>query len=252
MTKMKFKVLTALAVLISGFAYFVLGQGYWALAFLAVFTLATRFTKEYSNVGMAAQALLVFCGISIAINEVGINYPYSLVIILTGLIGLIFFEGPEWGLFRLGFGKTHLFFRLSLVFSVLLSIVICGAVYWNYGNVDNPVPLDWPIDAVLILGLGFALYMAIMNEMIFRSVLFQRIQTAASAGVANFLQALFFGFMWYKVPVTNGVPGILLGTTFGLALGYLTQKSGSIYLAMFVHFVVIFILFIELTLLGKL
>ncbi len=249
---MKLTVLTTFGVLISGFAYFVLGQGYWALAFLAVFTLVTRFTKDYSNLGMATQALFVFCGISIGINEVGINYPYSLVIILTGLICLIFFEGPEWGLFRLGFGKTHLFFKLSMALAVLFSLVICGYVYWNYGNIDNPVPLEWPIDAILILGLGFALFMAIMNEMIFRSFLFQRIEAAAGSGVANLLQAMFFGFMWYKVPVTNGVPGILLGGTFGFALGYLAQKSGSIYLSMFVHFLVIFILFIELTLLGKL
>ena len=134
----------------------------------------------------------------------------------------------------------------------MFSVVICGIVSWNYGNVDNPVPLEWPIDASLILGLGFALYMAITNEIIFRSVLFQRIQAAAGSGAANFLQALFFGFMWYKTPVTNGVHGILLGGTFGLALGYLTPKSGSIYLSMFVHFLAIFMLFIELTLLGKL
>ncbi len=102
---MKLTLLTILAVLISGVTYFIFGQGYWALAFLLVLTLVTRFRKYYSNVGMAAQALFVFCGISIAINEVGINYPYSLIIILTGLLSLVFFEGPEWDQFNLSFGK---------------------------------------------------------------------------------------------------------------------------------------------------
>jgi len=38
---------------------------------------------------------------------------------------------------------------------------------------------------------------------------------------------------------------------FGLGLGYLVKKSESIYPAILVHFIVTFVIFVELTILGK-
>ncbi len=235
----------------AGFLYFVLGQGYWLLALLAVLVLATRFRRSTSDFGKATLMIFAFSLVSIVINEFGITYPYSLILVLAGLIVLIFYEGPEWSNLYFGPGNMAANFRLAVVLIVVFTLVFCLWNYFAFASLHNPVPVSWPLDALVVIGIGFATYMAIMEEVIFRSFLQQRLAMAAGDGAAILGQGLFYGFMHYKVGVPSGSIGIVLAGLFGVALGFLVKKSNSIYLSLFVHFVVTLAVFIELAILGK-
>lgn len=234
-----------------GLIYFVLGQGYWAIAGMTVLTLATRFRQATADMGRAFQMVLVFLLCSVGINELGITYPYSLILILAGMVLVIFYEGPEWGHLYFGPGETKTIFRLALFIMAVLMLLSCGWNYLAYDALHNPVPAAWPLDALVVIGVGFAAYMAIIEEVVFRSFLLQKLSRAVGGGVAVTTQAIFYGLMHYKVGAPGGPQGVALASLVGLALGFLVQKSNSIYLAMLVHFVVTLAVFVELAILGK-
>lgn len=235
----------------SGITFFIITEGLLALAGLFALTLLTRFRENYKEMGKFIEMLFIFCLISTVINELGIPYPYSLIIVLTVLVVLIFYEGPEWGRLFFGFGKTAKYFKRTLAFAFITSIIFAGTIFLYQNSIENPVPISWPIDVLILLGIGFALYLAIMEEMIFRSFLLQRAESAVGFDVAIVAQGIFFALMYYRSGVPGDVVGAILGMLFGLGLGYLVKKTESIYPAILVHFIVTFVIFIELTILGK-
>ncbi len=236
---------------IAGLSYFVYVMGHWLLAGLFLATVATRFIPVVRDFGKFVQFLFLFCLVAFGISELGIAYPYSLILILAGLMCVIFYEGPEWGRLYFGFGRTAQFFKTALLYATFFAALFGLAIYYSVTPAENPVPLSWPVDALFVVGIGFACYMAIVEETIFRSFILQRAEAAAGGVSAVVAQGLFYGFMYFKVGVPSGAPGAVTGALFGMALGHLVKKSDSIYLAMFVHFLVTLFVFIELTLLGK-
>jgi len=164
------KFLVLLISAASGITFFILTEGLLTLAGLLALTLMTRFTTNYKETGKFIEMLFIFCLVSTAIHELGIPYPYSLIIVLTVLVVLIFYEGPEWSRLYFGFGKTHKYFKFTLAFAFVVSLIFAGAVFFYQNSIENPIPLSWPLDVLVLLGIGFALYLAIMEEMIFRSL----------------------------------------------------------------------------------
>jgi len=244
-------ILILLVTLILGIVYFVLGKAVWLLAALFLLVLLTRFNAKTKELGKYSEILFVFCLISFIINTLGINYPESLVIVLTFLILLIFYEGPAWSKLFFGFGETKTYFNTALLIAAASSLVFGAMIFFRRSTIENPIPLEWPADALIVLGLGFAFYLAIVEETIFRSFIFERAQGAAGSTYAVAIQGAFYGLMYYKTGVPAGIEGVVLGSLFGIALGYLVKKSGSIYLSMMVHVIVTFLVFLELLVLGK-
>lgn len=239
-----------LLTLAAGYSYFCVESGYWPLLGLLLLTLLTRFNSKTKPLGRYVEILFVFCLIFSIMNELGIYYPYSLVLVLMGLIILIFYEGPEWSRLYFGFGKIGTYFSASIGFSVLSSLIFGTVIYFNYSKIQNPVPLYLPLDALVVIGIGFAVYLGLMEEIIFRSFILERAQAAVGAN-AVVLQGIFFGFMYYRVGVPNGILGAVLGGLFGVGSGYLVKKSESIYLSILAHFGLTLVIFIELMILGK-
>ncbi len=244
-------ILILFITLTCGVVYFVLGKAVWLLAALFLLVLFTRFNAKTKALGRYSEMLFVFCFILFIINTLGINYPESLIIVWTFLILVIFYEGPEWSKLFFGFGETKTYFKLALLIAAVSSLVFGTLIFFRISTIENPIPLDWPVDVLIVLGLGFAFYVAIMEEIIFRSFIFERAQRAASSTYAVPIQGTFYGLMYYKTGVPSGVEGVVLGSLFGMVLGYLVKKSGSVYLSMMVHVIVTFIIFLELLLLGK-
>ncbi|MFQ5676511.1 MAG: CPBP family intramembrane glutamic endopeptidase [bacterium] len=259
--------LSFLIVAISGFSFFVLGEGLWTLVGLFVVSIFTRFNSHYKDFGKLVEMLFVFCLIAFVTNQLsfadsiraqgrldaspGISYPYSLIIILTFMVVLIFYEGPEWGKLFFGAGKTKDYFKPSLLLILIAGVAAGSLLFFNRASLVNPVPTQWPTDVLVLLGLGFAFYLALVEETIFRSFLLQRAQAVVGVDFAIPIQGVFFGLMYYKSGVPGGPIGVVFGSLFGIALGYLVKKSNSVYLSMFVQFVVTFIIFLELVILGK-
>ena len=244
-------IFAVIVTVLTGLVYFVLGQGLWLLPVLLLVIVFTRFREKTRELGKYVEMLFFFCLISVVINELGINYPYSLILILAALVILIFYEGPEWGRLYFSVGKTKEFTRHSLLGAFLGVILLGGYIFFRRNTLYNPVPLSWPIDALIIVGLGFAFYICIMEELLFRSFIYQRAEAATSPGLAVLLQGIFFGLMQYRIGVPSGLAGIVLGTLLGIALGYLVKKTNSIYLSMFARFIIVFVIFCELAILGK-
>lgn len=235
----------------SGVAYFVLGLDYWVLLALLIVTAVIRFKASTRRIGQFSEMLLFFFSVWFLLDKFDIEYPYSLILILTAAVGLIFYEGPEWSEFYFAFGTTSKHVKLAMAVALVFSLLFGGWTYFNFGDLQNPVPYYWPLDALLIGGIGFSLYTAIMNEMLFRSFIHQRARSAAGGEWAVAIQGVFYGVMHYHLPVTNGYSGVFVATLFGVTLGYLVKKSNSIYLSIVVHFVVILVVFIELVVLAK-
>lgn len=247
------KTLLALTTVVAtGVLYFVAGLGLWVVAGLFILVLSTRFAGKTQAFARLVEILWLFCAVSYFIFELdGIAYPYSLILVLAALVAVIFFEGPEWGELYFLPGETRAHLRGAVIWALVFALVFGVWVYFRLPPEDNPVPLTWPVDALLVVGLGFALYLAIVEEIIFRSFLFQRARVLSSGPWAVVLQGVFFGFMHYRSGIPNGPDGMLLAGLYGIGLGHLVEKSNSLYLAMFVNFCVTLVIFVELVILGK-
>jgi membrane protease YdiL (CAAX protease family) len=234
----------------TGIGYFILGLGLWVILGLLLLTLLTRFNRKTQAFGKFVEILFAFSLVSFLINQFGIHYPYSLIIVLTFLVILIVFEGPQWSelYFLSGDTKNHL--KLSLGISVVLGLLFVLWIYFKRSTILNPVPRNWPIDTLIILGIGFAIYMSITEEIIFRSFIFERVKAVVGANWAILIQGTFYGLMYYRVGVPSGVEGIIFGGLFGIGLGYLVKKTSSIYLSMLVHFIVTLLVFVELSIIS--
>lgn len=246
------KILVIFIAVTSGILYFFLGQGYVLLAGLLLATLLTRFNSKTKNLGKFVEILLLFYLISLTIYSLGIDYPYSQIIVLTSLVMLIFYEGPQWSDLYFGFGNTKAYFKTALWFAGISWLFFAGWIYFNYSALPNPVPVDWPLDTLIVVGIGFSFYLAIVEEMIFRSFIFERAKSAAGALAAIPTQGLLYGLTQFAAGVPHGIPGVILSALYGTGLGFLVVKTNSIYLAMLVRFIVTLGIFLQLTILGKL
>lgn len=241
------QILALCTAVVTGIGYFVFGQGIWVMSGLLLLTLLTRFNKRTQAFGKLVEILFIFCLISFLINQFGIYYPYSLIIVLTFLVILIFLEGPQWSQLYFLPGKSKNYFRLSMSFTAAIGLLYFLWIYFKSSSIQNPVPVHWPIDTLIVLGFGFAIYLSIVEEIIFRSFIFERAKAVAGTNWAIPIQGSFYGLMHYRSGVPNGFEGVILGGLFGMGLGYLVKKTSSIYLSMFVHFIVTLLVFVELS-----
>ncbi len=224
----------------------------WWLAVLLVIAVATRLVRPAVAFGRLATMLFVFAALLRLMSSVGIAYPGALILVMTGLVSLIFFEGPEWSDLYFFKGKTGAHGRLALAGAIVMSLMFGVWIWLRQDTYTNPVALALPVDALIVVAVGFALYVAIVEESIFRSFILERVERAADGTTAVVAQGLLYGMMYSAMPLMNGPDGMLMGTVYGIFLGYLVKKSDSIYLSLFVHFVVSLVTFVELAILGHL
>lgn len=243
--------ISVIITLAGGVTLFVVGQAHWAVAVFLLTTLMTRFRADTSAIGKLFFMLFVFSAGSLALNEFGIHYPYSLILVLALLVVLIFYEGPEWGRLYFGPGDTGRNFRFALLVIALGIIAFCGWIWFRRAALPNPVPAGWPTDVLLVLGLGFAIYIGIVEEILFRSFILQRAREAVGDGAGLLLQASFYGLLHFRAGIPGNVDGAVLSAIWGLLLGLLVRKSGSIYLSMLAQTVVTLAIYIELVFLAK-
>ncbi len=234
-----------------GLLFFPLRQPYPAFGLLGVLLLATRFRRPTADLGKFVEILLAFCLIWYGIESFWVTYPGSLIIIVTVMVGLIFYEGPEWGELFFGAGQMRAQVKTAVVLAAGGLIVLGGAAYAVRGRLENPVPAGAPLDVLFVLGLGLALYLPLMEESIFRSFVYQRATATSRPATGILAQALLYGFMSYAVAVPSGLLGGVLGFLLALALGFLVYKSQSIYPAVLCRAMITLGLFMELAILGR-
>lgn len=240
--------LAAFVITITGaVGFFVFGLGLEVSVALVIVALLLRLSKSARKLGRFVELLAVFAFVSFLLAEFGIYYPYSYVVILTAMIPVVLMEG-SWSevLFFLP-GLTARYFRHALVLALAASLVFVSYLHLRpLKAAANPVPAGWPADVLVVLGLGFAVYVALFEETLFRSILFARAEAATGTASAIFLQAFFYGLMHYRSGVPNGWAGVGMMFALAVGLGWLVRLTRSIYLSMMVRFITVFVIFLTL------
>jgi membrane protease YdiL (CAAX protease family) len=82
---------------------------------------------------------------------------------------------------------------------------------------------DWPIVPMLLLGIGFSIVNAILEELLWRGFLQSWLLSVVKPAVAIVVQAVSFGAIHFT-GFPGGIAGILLATVYGLMLGALAFR----------------------------
>ncbi len=80
---------------------------------------------------------------------------------------------------------------------------------------------------LLLLGAGFSVANALLEEAIFRGVLYEALADGYGVAAAVCIQGVAFGVV-HAHGFPRGVAGVVLASVYGLALGFLRQRSGGL------------------------
>ncbi len=183
----------------------------------------------------------------------------SLVPLLVCLWGTVwpatwplFLVGP-WGLYcvlaatvpslRRTCGLWHMgVLNRTVWFLAAVTLVLSSAALVVWYVVTRPnislwaasVP-NWPAPLLVLVGLGFSLVNAIIEEGLYRGVILQSLDAAFGAGwLAILLQAIPFG-IGHLNGVPNGWLGAVMAGVYGVALGVVRRYSGGLVVPVITH-----------------
>jgi membrane protease YdiL (CAAX protease family) len=231
-------------------AYFIFGQPLWATAALGVLALIGLILPGWRQAMGLTRVVFAFCILLFIINELGIAYPYSNIFVLTGLFLLFFLSGLSWKGLYFGPGKTRQWMRPALLIGLAFAAAVLALFALQppgfNGLGGNPVPLGWPTDVLIVAGIGYALFSALMEETIFRSIIVAFSRSHLSAPAAIIAQGVLFGAMHYRAGFPSNAAGAVLSLVWGLLAGWLVIKADSIYPAYLMHFIIVLLLFVGL------
>ncbi len=140
------------------------------------------------------------------------------------------------------------------VYSLVVVIVSSGALVLWYRLLHPDIAVftrffpPRPLYQLLVGGLGFALLNAIVEEVIYRGIIWQGLtKLIGTPWAVLVVQALFFGaaHIW---GVPNGVVGVALAFIYGIMLGLIRMRAGGLLMAIITHVfadVVIFVILLE-------
>ncbi len=227
--------------------YFIFGEPLWAILALGGLNVIGFALPGLRPVFAFARTVLAFLALTFAINTFGIAYPYSNIFVLTGLLGMFSLSGREWKSLYFGAGATRRFGKPALVLAAATAILIL-TVYFQRPELlgNNPTPRAWPADVIVLMAIGYALFSALMEETIFRSLFMAYARQSLGVGIAIAAQALIFAMMHYRVGFPMQAAGGVLALIWALAAGWLVKKADSVYPAYLMHFIVVLSLFLVL------
>ena len=105
---------------------------------------------------------------------------------------------------------------------------------------------DMPVWLFPLAGLGFSLGNAALEELVYRGVIMQTLDSAAGPGLVSLAgQAWLFGALHYREGFPSGVVGLAMTVIYGIMLGALRRRSEGMVAPWMAHVaadVVIFII----------
>lgn len=238
-------VLAFLLPLVAVTIYFLYGQPTWALAGLGGFVVLGQLLPSWRRAMGLSRVVLLFCLLTFLINNFGIAYPYTNIFVLTGLLGFFALTGMEWSGLFFNAGQTARYWRTALLLGLGVAALILAAYFAKPDLLGaNPTPKDWPVDVIIVMALGYAIFSALMEETIFRSMMLAFARKHMSMNAAILAQAVVFAAMHYRMGFPTKATGAALAFVWGLSAGWLVRKSDSVYPAYAMHFVLVLILFL--------
>jgi len=116
---------------------------------------------------------------------------------------------------------------------LLAIILVAGLALWLWVRLLNPDLSHYTgmlpqasTGVVLAFGIGFSAFNALLEEITWRGVMLEALDSALGAGwLALILQAISFGLAHYQTGFPNGVVGAAMACAYGLMLGVVRRKS---------------------------
>jgi len=127
---------------------------------------------------------------------------------------------------------------LALAVAALSGTALYG--WYRVLNPDLSIHLenfpDMPIWLFPLAGLGFSLANAAMEEIAFRGIIMQALDSAAGPGLLSVLvQAWLFGAMHYLRGFPNGKGGLAMTVAYGIMLGGLRRRGQGMFAPWIAH-----------------
>lgn len=127
---------------------------------------------------------------------------------------------------------------------VAVVVVLSSAVFLLWVGVSDP-QIDIPVEirrrsvlSLILAGVAFAALNAILEEVVFRGIALGALSAVfAARWPPVLLQAAAFGALHYSLPsIPSGIPGVVLTSAYGAALGVIAQLAEGIGASCLAHF----------------
>jgi membrane protease YdiL (CAAX protease family) len=125
---------------------------------------------------------------------------------------------------------------LTVLALMLATIVIASValVLWyvvnrydpDIGNLGRQIP-DWHLTYVVLVGVGFSVANALLEEVVFRGVLYDALADSYGVVATLCIQGLAFGVV-HAHGFPHGVIGVVMASVYGIVLGLLRHRSGGL------------------------
>jgi membrane protease YdiL (CAAX protease family) len=218
---------------------------------LGVLYVFSRYLDWFQRPYPVLEILFLFLAVNRLLDILGLSviFPVNHLITLVLLYGFILrLRKFDRAVLFLHFGKVSGNFWLVTIFTVLSLI---GLAWWFRGLAVNPyarfIP-QLPFHFLLPLGIGFAVINSIYEEGIFRSIFLGYLNQLFQPRIALFLQALWFSFLHYQSGFPAGIIGVIMTLIFGLMMGILVRRTRGLLLAIVVHSIADFWIFLLIVL----
>ena len=142
----------------------------------------------------------------------------------------------------------------AIVLFTLAIAVISGIALYAWYRVLTPdltIHLghfpDMPVWLFPLAGLGFSLGNAALEELVYRGVIMQTLDSIAGPGLISLVaQAWLFGALHYRQGFPSGVVGLAMAVIYGIMLGALRRRSEGMVAPWMAHVVADVVIFVIL------
>ncbi len=187
----------------------------------------------------ASHGLIFFAVLTLMMQVPQLRlWPFLWVAPLALYLALVGFIPPLRATFaRWRFGRVSPLTVGSAAF-IAVSTVATLAAFHHIAHPDvsgyrTMLPVQW-FGGIVGTAVVFPLLNAALEEIVFRSVLFDSVSSLWGNAVAVFVSAAFFGY-GHMQGYPPGALGAVLAGVFGLVIGWLRVVSGGIGLCWLVH-----------------
>lgn len=202
----------------------------WAALAAGLFFLTALVLSDVQAVHLALFAALV-SGMPL-LHPLLTDWPYSLLIPFL-LYAAVAAAVPRLRMSLLWMKPGHIDRSTALLMILFTLLAAAGLFLWErLAGPDLAVHLNhipaMPVWLLPLAGLGFAVFNALLEELLFRGLIMQALDAAFGPRyVSVLIQAWLFGAMHFVRGFPNGWSGLVLAGIYGLMLGELRRRSSG-------------------------
>lgn len=222
-----------------------------AFLLLGMLYVISRYPVVLQKISPVLEILFLFLVVNRLLELLGLSviFPVNHLITLILLYGFVLlFRKFDRSALYLCSGKMSGNFWLAAVFTVLS---VTGLAWWFKELVTNPYArfiLGLPVHFLLPLGIGFAVINSIYEEGIFRSIFLGYLDQLFSPRFALVLQGIWFSFLHYQSGFPAGITDMIMTFIFGIMMGVLVRRTRGLLLAIVIHAIADFWIFLLIVL----